>query len=147
LIKNGLSKLKQMDDIEDIMNSFEHDWDAELYGFEKSFSKTLEKHSRRMMANEIKDKLREADEFLDFLEDKVMYQKYNPEYLSQIIIWAENQVQKISEHIYQQVDEHNQKYSVNIVIPAELTDFSLNFVIVRALSTSTRSFINVDDID
>jgi hypothetical protein len=136
-----------MEESEDIMNSFEHDWDAELYGFEASFSKTLEKHSRRIMANQIKDKLRETDEFLDFLEEKVMYEKYNPEYVAQIIIFAESQLQKVSEHIYQQVDEHNQKYSVNIVIPPDLTDFSLNFVIVRALSTSTRSFINVDDID
>jgi hypothetical protein len=129
------------------MNCFQHDWEKELYDVEKGYSTFLERSSRKLMVNEIKEHLKEADSFLDFLEEKVVDQKYNQEYISQIIIWAENQIQQISQHIYQKVEFHNEKYGLRIVVPPELTDFSYNFIIVRALSRSIQSFVDFEAVD
>lgn len=129
------------------MNSFEHDWEKELYDVEKGYATYMEKSSRKLMVTQIKDHLKEVDSFLDFLEEKVADQKYNQEYISQIIIWAENQIKQVTQSIYQKVEFHNEKYGLKIIIPTELTDFSYNFMIVRALSQSIRSFVDLEAVD
>lgn len=129
------------------MNSFEHDWEKELYDVEKGYATYMEKSSRKLMVNEIKSLLKEVESFLDFLQEKVAEGKYNPEYISQSIIWAESQTQQISQLIYQKVDLHNEKYGLKIIVPAELTDFSYNFIIVRALTQSIQSFVDLEAVD